>query len=98
VDVDIEADFLTTFVLHGVCEVESTAINGDASATRELLDFCAGRASPGRTFDGLSFVDELRSLQLRRTHSDGIGFLDNRYSDDEDLSLDTLRLGGHYHS
>lgn len=90
-------DSLGALLLHGVCEVEPKAIEGSAPETRELLDFCAGRASPARTLDDLSFVDELRSLQLKRTHADGVEFLSSRYSDDEDLSLDALRLGGHYY-
>ena len=57
-----------------------------------MLKFCERAQPEGRELDDLSYVDELRSIQIGK-HVDSAQILETRYSYDEDLILEALNVG-----
>jgi hypothetical protein len=84
---------LCVLSLYRVLEVDIADRHSLDSSSNQLYDFCAGAAPRQRELNDLSYIDELRTLQLGRSKEQQRDLMIKRFSPDETLSLRLLRLG-----
>lgn len=89
-------DALSILLLFEVVSIDKTVINQFDQDAQELLRFADGQVPESRVRDDFSYIDELRCLQLLRTKQDNAAMVESRFSDQEEVVLDALDIGGEY--
>jgi hypothetical protein len=84
---------VSILALHRIVDVQPAIYENVSPKTQAALRFCSGDTPSTREFSDLSFIDELRSLQLNYSNHESYRFLTTRYNEQEGFSLEALRLG-----
>lgn len=90
---DAALDSYNILLLYRTIQLKPEILRTQSPKTQALLNFCNGNIPETREFSDLSYIDELRSLQLNYTKEEMYDMLTSRYNDYERLSLSALRLG-----
>lgn len=92
----VSIDSACILLLFGVIELESTTFSKVDQKTKELLQFCTNKTQPiePRLSQDFSYINEIRTLQLSRSHEDYLNVIETRFSDMETPVLDALDIGG----
>ena len=87
------ANSLGTLAMFRVAEPPPDILESMNPRARELLSYCAGIPVDGREITGLSYLDELRALQLGRNKEELYALFTTRFSDKEDVAPIGIHLG-----
>lgn len=91
-------DSLTSLLAYGLIDIPHDVEGAYGASDVALFKYSAGIAPLERELEDLSYVDELRCLQIGKNRSDLERILTTRFDGDEEPFLEGLHLGGHYHS
>lgn len=91
-------DSVSVLLLFGVIKLESTTFTNVNQTTKEILNFCTNQSQPSETrlSQDFSYINEIRTLQLSRSHEEYLNVIETRFSDIETPVLDALDIGGGY--
>lgn len=90
---DAALDSYYILLLHRAIQLKPELLKTQSPKTQAFLKFCNGNIPDTREFTDLSYIDELRSLQLNHTKKEMYDMLISRYNNQEGISLAALRLG-----
>ena len=92
-------DGAALLAIYGVCSPPDEWIQRfENRYDQALLRFAAGQRALTREFHDFSYIDEVRTLQLRTPRERMTSFLTSRLYDEEDVVLEGLALDGGYGS
>ncbi|MCK4829698.1 hypothetical protein KA005_78970 [bacterium] len=80
----------TGSVISGIFSNPHNYYNGLSEADAELLRFCECSSPESRTITNHDFEDEMRSLQLTTDEKDMQYIIETRFSDVDQVNIDTL--------
>lgn len=91
-------DSASILLLFGVIELEPNTLTKVNQTTKEFLHFCTNQPQLNETrlAQDFSYINEIRTLQLSRSHEDYLNVIETRFSDIETPVLDALDIGGGY--
>lgn len=85
-------------MLYRVMKIDENAmLIEDQTDSRDFLRFCAGVPPAKRQRADFSYLDEIQTLQLGRTESEGQRMLETRLFNDESVVLEALEIGNEYY-
>jgi hypothetical protein len=90
---DEALDSYSILLLYRTVLLKSEILKIQSPKTQAFLNFCNGDSPETREFTNLSYIDELRSLQLNYTKEEMYDMLTTRYNNYEGLSPAALHLG-----
>ncbi len=91
-------DSLATLSIYRVINIPDSVLTTLNTEQRTLLQFCSGIKNDDSNISSLSYLDELKTLFAGVDRKNLHNFTASRFSDTEDMLLETLRLGSGYFS
>lgn len=92
---DSVGDSLAVLALYKILDIPERNIEKMSPEAGAFFRFCNRHPALKREFSSLSYVDELRTLQLGSNSEELFDLLISRFSGEEDFPFEVLKLGDH---